>query len=198
MTAHSVVIVCRAYALQSINGSFVATALLCCWLAIYNSAVSVIPSSRMFRVNVHLSFPRGGGLVVHVRDRKQAELELQNARRKETREMARDLESQLAAVDRIAQVGALSGTLVTGTRKSWLQCAAVLLTEFWHRCWRARTFPWSTRPLLRLLRRTTLACTERSACHPIWTDTIPLVHTALTVCVFHNEGARGRVEQAEG
>lgn len=39
------------------------------------------------------------------RDRKQAELELQNARRKETREMARDLESQLAAVERIAQVG---------------------------------------------------------------------------------------------
>ncbi|CAM9123728.1 unnamed protein product [Ectocarpus fasciculatus] len=37
------------------------------------------------------------------RDRKQAELELQNARRKETREMARDLESQLAAVERIAQ-----------------------------------------------------------------------------------------------
>lgn len=38
------------------------------------------------------------------RDRKQTELELQNARRKETREMARDLESQLAAVERIAQV----------------------------------------------------------------------------------------------
>lgn len=38
------------------------------------------------------------------RDRKQAELDLQNARRKETREMARDLESQLAAVERIAQV----------------------------------------------------------------------------------------------
>ncbi|CAN0402680.1 unnamed protein product, partial [Ectocarpus sp. 12 AP-2014] len=37
------------------------------------------------------------------RDRKQAELDLQNARRKETREMARDLESQLAAVERIAQ-----------------------------------------------------------------------------------------------
>lgn len=32
------------------------------------------------------------------------ELELQNARRKETKEMARDLESQLAAVDRTAQV----------------------------------------------------------------------------------------------
>eukprot|EP00903_Cladosiphon_okamuranus_P007670 g7438.t1 len=37
------------------------------------------------------------------RDRKQAELDLQNARRKETREMARDLESQLAAVERLAQ-----------------------------------------------------------------------------------------------
>ncbi|CAM9418029.1 unnamed protein product [Scytosiphon promiscuus] len=37
------------------------------------------------------------------RDRKQAELDLQNARRKETREFARDLESQLAAVERIAQ-----------------------------------------------------------------------------------------------
>lgn len=44
------------------------------------------------------------------RDRKQAELDLQNARRKETREMARDLESQLAAVERIAQVSVLPAT----------------------------------------------------------------------------------------
>lgn len=38
------------------------------------------------------------------RDRKQTELELQNARRKETRDMARDLESQLTTVQRTAEV----------------------------------------------------------------------------------------------
>lgn len=43
-------------------------------------------------------------LLARCRERKHAELELQNARRKETREMARDLESQLASVDRTANV----------------------------------------------------------------------------------------------
>lgn len=51
--------------------------------------------SKVYRLGIRVSPGR---------DRKQAELDLQNARRKETREMARDLESQLAAVDRIAQV----------------------------------------------------------------------------------------------
>lgn len=45
-------------------------------------------------------------LLTRCRERKQAELELQNARRKETREMARDLESQLASVDRTSNVRA--------------------------------------------------------------------------------------------
>lgn len=45
-----------------------------------------------------------GKKILDGRDRKHAELELQNARRKETREMAKDLESQLASGDRLAQV----------------------------------------------------------------------------------------------
>ncbi|CAN0051172.1 unnamed protein product, partial [Laminaria digitata] len=56
------------------------------------------------------------------RSRKNAELELQNARRKETREMARDLETQLASVDRIsnereAELNVLKGE-IAGLRKN--------------------------------------------------------------------------------
>lgn len=60
-------------------------------------APTVLPGQLRFSLAADL-------FLLSSRDRKQAELDLQNARRKETREMARDLESQLAAVERIAQV----------------------------------------------------------------------------------------------
>lgn len=64
-------------------------------------------SACLSDIYLSLAYPlRLGTPLLCERDRRQAELELQNARRKETREMARDLESQLAAVERIAQVGA--------------------------------------------------------------------------------------------
>lgn len=65
------------------------------WLFIWSNSQYSIDGPYVAFLICYLCFKR---------DRKNVELELQNARRKETKEMARDLESQLAAVDRTSQV----------------------------------------------------------------------------------------------